>query len=1054
LGLDIGANSVGWAAVTLDGDGRPVGLGGTGVRVFPEGVEGDLTTGREKSRAVKRREARLRRRMLERQTRRLVKVALVLQGAGLLPAGKARSAADRMSFFAALDESLFPEQARKTAPHVLPYALRARALDERLERYELGRALYHLAQRRGFLSNRRESAGARGDDQKKEEGKVKKGIGELRERMEKSGARTLGEYFAGLDPTQERIRQRYTARGMYEEEFEAIWAAQAAHHPAMLTEELKKRLHRAIFFQRPLKSQAHLIGECDLERGRRRAPWALLSAQRFRYLQKVNDLDVTEPTGERRRLTDEERNKLAEALESKPNLTWAGVRRALGLARGCHFNYEEGGEKGLLGNKTAARLAGVFGRERWAGMSREEQDRVVEDLHSIHDRKALARRGMRAWGLDEEAAGEFAGIPLEDGHCSLSRQALERVVPLLEEGVQYATARKQLYGEKPGPRAVDALPPLDDVLEVRNPAVERALTEVRKVVNAIVREHGRPHRIRIELARDLRRTRPQREKTARQQRRNRAAREAAAGKLLHDMGMASPKRDDTEKVLLAEESGWQCPYTGKTITMQALFGEAPQFDVEHIVPFHRCLDNSFVNKTLCEADENRSRKRGRTPWEAYGSDAERWEEIIARVRGFKSNVARAKLEKFLQQEMEGLDEFAARQLNDTRYASRLAVEFVGHLYGARADGVDPHGKQRVEASRGQVTWFLRSEWRLNQILGGGPEKERADHRQHGIDAVVVALTEPRTVKMLSQAAVRAAQAGRRRFAPVEPPWPGFLDEVREAVLGMLVSHRAQRKVSGPMHEETIYSKLHPDREGREWAHVRKRLGSDRQALSQAEVGDIVDPVIRRLVEEKLRELGVGDPKKAFASEENHPEMVTRDGRRIPIHSVRIRSSVGTETIGKGPRERRVKLGSNHHVEILEVKDKRGRVKWEGVVVSMYKAMRRLRAAEPVVQREHGHGKEFKFSLAGGEIIELDAEEDKMDKAGRGKTAAAGLYVVRTVTLTGGYPRVDFAAANDARLKKDMLAAGDWGWASMSRLQKRNCRKVSVTPLGEVRRAGD
>src|ERR1700674_5522968 len=108
--------------------------------------------------------------------------------------------------------------------------------------------------------------------------------------MEKWRARTLGEHFSRLAPTEARIRGRWTARSMYEDEFERIWDAQARFHPALLTPERRKALRSAIFFQRPLKMQKYLIGHCDLELGERRAPAYRLLSQRFRLLQRVNDL--------------------------------------------------------------------------------------------------------------------------------------------------------------------------------------------------------------------------------------------------------------------------------------------------------------------------------------------------------------------------------------------------------------------------------------------------------------------------------------------------------------------------------------------------------------------------------------------------------------------------------------------------------------------------------------------------------------------------------------------------------------------------------------------
>ncbi len=210
----------------------------------------------------------------------------LLQEAGLLPAGPSQTPQQRHDLLCGLDRELAAkhvQQGDRVAAHLVPYRLRAKALDAKLEPHELGRAFYQLAQRRGFLSNRK----ARKDEE--EEGVVKKGISELQDAMIEAGARTLGEYLAGLDPEEQRIRARWTARQMFVDEFEAIWSAQVACH-AQLDGELKSKLRRAMFYQRPLKSQKGLIGRCELEPGHRRAAMASLEAQRFRYWQKIVDL--------------------------------------------------------------------------------------------------------------------------------------------------------------------------------------------------------------------------------------------------------------------------------------------------------------------------------------------------------------------------------------------------------------------------------------------------------------------------------------------------------------------------------------------------------------------------------------------------------------------------------------------------------------------------------------------------------------------------------------------------------------------------------------------
>jgi CRISPR-associated endonuclease Csn1 len=1032
LGLDIGASSVGWAILGTD-KGKPARLIRCGARVFEAGIEErDFAEGKDNSRNATRRQARQARKLINRRVRRQRKLLNLLVKAGLLPPGDpAQVIPDLDSSLRAKHLASLPKHSaeRRRLEHVLPYHLRAIALSQKLDPFEIGRAIYHLAQRRGFLSNRKAPP--------KKDGKpdeVKAQITQLEAKMKEAGAETLGQYFAGLDPEQERIRRRWTSRAMYQVEFKKIWDEQARHHPAILTEELGKRVYRAIFHQRPLKNQSHLIGTCEFERGRKRAPWGLLLAQRFRLLQQVGNTLIVAPNGARRAFTADERDRLLSVLQRDGDQTFSQARKLLNLPKGHKFNCEEGGEDRFLGNRTNAELAAVFG-ERWWKMSENEREQVVEDVISIHKDDALERRGARRWGLDAEAAAKFGQTALEDGHCALSRQALAKLVPLLEDGVPYSAAVKEIYGDR-HTDPVDFLPPPASTYpHLRNPMVLRVLAELRKVVNAVIREHGKPTTIRVELARDMRRSKKQRTDAWQKMRQNERDRKKAADKIAKEAGSQNPSRADVEKVLLAEECGWICPYTGRSISMNDLLGPTPQFDIEHIIPFSRSLDDSFLNKTLCEVKENRDHKRNRTPYEAYGASPEKWRDILARVGEFKGGAAEEKLRRFQQQTMEGAQDFAARQLNDTRYATRQATDFLALLYGGL---YEKDGRRFIQASKGGMTKYLRDEWQLNTILGDGGAKSRDDHRHHAVDAIVTALTDAATVKMLSDAAERAASEGRRRFGRVEEPWPGFLDDVRQAVEGMTVSHRISRKVNGPMHDETNYGpSKRRDAHGKpENFRVRKRL----DALSPAEVKLIADDRVRQLVEKKLAELG-GDAKKAFAAPENHPCIETKCGRRIPIHAVRIRKSKAMIQVGQGQRLRHVASGSNHHMEIFEVKDNKGRAHWQGRVVSTYEAMRRLATRRPVVDRTPPEGGRFLFTLAAGEVIQVSQPE-----------GPPLLYVVRSIWDTPSGCRLRRDRINDARRQQDIERTGREPMLSV--LQREKCRKVIVTPLGEVRYAND
>lgn len=678
--------------------------------------------------------------------------------------------------------------------------------------------------------------------------------------------------------------------------------------------------------------------------------------------------------------------------------------------------------------------------EQFAGLSAADTEALIQDLIDYEKKDALARRFVKKYGLPAEKAEELAEVTVEEGYCRLSRKALRKLLPELEKGVPFATAKASIYGpEVAGERVFDRLPPvLEAVPSLRNPVVTRGLTELRKVVNAVIREYGKPAGIRVELARDLKRSRSQRNDIAKTNRANEKRREEAKKKIQTECNIADPRPGDILKVQLAEECGWVCPYTGEQISVHTLIGASPRFDIEHIIPFSRSLDNSFANKTLCQHEENRKGKGNRTPYEAYAGDDARYQEILARVRRFKGPAAHAKLRKFQQKEID--TDFVAKQLQDTRYMSRLAAEYLGLLYGQ----VGPAGKRYVQVSPGRVTAYLRDQWGLNAILAADDRdrKNRYDHRHHAVDAVAIAMANPRTVQLLSRAAAKAEQIGRRLFVPVDPPWPGFLDEVRQTIDAIHVSYRVNRRVRGKLHEDTFYSKPHvaSDKNGKpvEYRHVRKPLAR----MSTNEVGAIVDDQVRQRVQEKLNQIGA-DPKKAFADGNNFPYLKAKDGRIIPIRKARIRIPKAVIQVGSTASPRYVAPGSNHHMEIVAVLDDDGCEKrWEAHIVTLFEAHQRLRRHEPIVQRNHGPNKRFKFSLCGGEYVEMYHDSDTPQP-------------FRVVVISGS--QIEFRLHCDARpttlLKKKEFSSGRVR-KGVDSLRKANARKVTVDPLGNILPAHD
>ena len=996
LGLDIGTSSIGWAIIEQD-NGAPQAIKAAGVRIFPTGVNIDPASGKNESRAVDRRAARQRRRMLDRRQMRKTSTARVLRLAGLVPPGKPSYDHPDWKKVLTLD----------------PYQVRAKALDQPLTPYEFGRAIFHLCQRRGFQTNRK------APPKKNERGEVKEATERQAAEMQKTGARTFGEFLFRLNPHEQRRRERYSQRQWYKDEFAAIWRAQAKNPDLHLTDELRKDLEKTLFFQRPLRKQkASLLGHCALEPGKPRAALALLATQRFRLLQDLNHTRVLDEAGRERTLTTDERQMLLRELERAVSFKFTKARKLLKLPRGSVFNFEEGGRETFTGDGTTARIREVLG-ERWEALTEVERSQLVEDLMSIENHETMLKRAQRVWKLDEDEAEDLADIALEDGHANLSSKAIRRLLPHLEKGLSYTEAVMQEYPQRAQEPMVEALPKMENL---RNPMVQRALAELRRVVNALTREYGKPGKIRIELARDLKRNASQREETWKEMRDRERERQKAAAKIMADTGITQPKRHEIERALLHEECGGICPYTGKGINFKDLFGDAPRFDVEHIIPFSRSLDDSFANKTLCDADFNRHKKRGMTPFEACGQKAEEWNEILTHVRAFKSNYRDEKLRRFMLEEVDGEDSFAEKfstnQLNETRYASRRSRDYLAQLY--------PPAERltRMQVSAGRTTAYLRNAWQLNGLLNDGNVKTRTDHRHHAVDAIVIALTTPGTTKALSDAAQHARRPGV--FENVPLPWRGFVEAVREALGRIVVSHRVSRRVNGPMHEEHFYGviKTGPNQSK---AVIRKRV----ESLSEADIknGTIVDKAIREAVTAKLAELNL-PPAKAFQERKNVPVLKTAAGRAIPIKRVRVFKDGTPEPVG-AENSRLVFSGNNHHLEVFAVKDKKGQPSWRCEVISLLDCKKRLKAGQPIIRQEDTEGNKLVFSLAIGESVMIS------DSAGVKHLA---------VVLNLSERDYRFKVHTDARMardnKEDQIRI-----RSDASFYATGCQKLSVDPLG-------
>lgn len=1047
LGLDLGTNSIGWALIE-DNQNKILGLG---TRIFPMGVE-NLGDGEgEISKNASRTGARgVRRQFFRRRLRKQILLKALSENK-MCPL-------EASDFQEWKRNKRFPIEKLTTWFALNPYELRQKALIEKLSLEEIGRIFYHLIQRRGFLSNSRKGGTDDGTIFKgnPKEGKI--GITETQKNIEN---KTLGAYLFEIYPKEnqpfqdglERIRNRYTTRKMYVDEFELIWNKQAQFH-AELTNELKTlfggrkldgyKEDGILFHQRPLRSQKHLVGNCSFEPRKTKCPISAIPFEQFRVWQWVNTVEYNG-----KKISQEEKEKIVEFLFSNEKPEFKKIRKVIGKESAeFKFNYKD--DDKIVGTHTISNLSNkkYFGK-KWFEFSEKEQEDIWHVLYFFDSKSNLKEYAIKNWNFTEEHAESISKFNVKDGYASLSRKAISNILPFLKLGFTYDVAvvlggiknvfgsdweklsdekrnffydnvyeivrsknkggfieiikdilrndynisdnqLRKLYHHSATIDATELLEKLPvgkdadkDIQAIRNPIVITALFELRKLVNELIDEHGKIDEIKVEMARDLKISKSQRNKIRKEQKRLERENDRVKARLLEERQRIT--HDNILLYKLWEECKHTCPYTGKPISVTQLFSGEVQ--IEHIHPWSRSLNDSFSNKTLCYADENR-KKGNKTPFEFYGSDEANWSAIKERALKLFSDTkeypnAYQKFKRFVQQKFD--DDFSTRQLNDIRYISKEAKNYLSKICN------------KVTVSPGQATSNLRHKWGLNQILNDDNEKTREDHRHHAIDALVMACTKVSYVQELSKWN-RYNRGYDVKDFPM--PWLSFWKDAEKAVNQILVSHK---KVSnditvrthttekngkkhtnlgvaarGQLHKETVYGKRTFN--GEEAFHVRKPIESLETAK---QIAKVVDESIRLLILKRVNELGgfVKDKVPAntfFIVDENgvkQPQIFlpNQNGAPVPILKVRVKENIGGAEKLKTNVNQWVNPRNNHHVLIY--KDEKGNLKEE--VVTFWTVVERKRTGQSVYQLPLD-GKEMVTTLHINDMFLLGLSEDEIN----------------------------------------------------------------------------
>ena len=694
--------------------------------------------------------------------------------------------------------------------------------------------------------------------------------------------------------------------------------------------------------------------------------------QLCRIYEAVNNIRLTRPDGSPRDITPEERAKIVVHLQSSASLSFAALKKL--LKEKALIADQLTSKSGLKGNSTRVALATALQpypqyhhlldmeletrmmtvqlTDEETGEVTEREVAVVTDsyvrqplyrlwhiLYSIEERDAMRRAliiqlGMKEEDLDGGLLDQLYRLDfVKPGYGNKSAKFICKLLPQLQQGLGYSEACAAVgyrHSNSPTSEEITERTLLDKIPllqrnELRQPLVEKILNQMINLVNALKAEYG-VDEVRVELARELKMSREERERMAEGNRRREKENKAIAEKI-RECGLF-PTKSRIRKYMLWEEAGEKCLYCGQILTLsQCLNGD--DMEVEHIIPKSVLYDDSYGNKT-CACRRCNKEKGNRTALEYIR--AKGWEaEYMERINGLldKKAISYSKHQRLRWLKEDIPSDFLERQLRLTQYISRQAMAIL------------QQGIRRVSASEGGVTARLRSLWGYDDILhtlnldrydsmgetervyreGETTEKlritnwsKRMDHRHHAIDALVVASTRQGYIQRLnrvSSESEREAMSGEIEMQKVTKTDKLSLLErwltqrphlsvraVSDKVAEILISYRPGKRVvtrgrniylrhgkkcvqsgllvpRGPLSKETVYGQITVNGEPQIVCKY------DLHSLKAKDVDYVVDLALRKRLKELLAQHG-GKEKEAFAGDVYMDEA----GTQGPIRSVR------------------------------------------------------------------------------------------------------------------------------------------------------------------------
>lgn len=804
LGLDIGISSVGWAITEYDKDNALNNkIIKTGVRIFT--VAENPKTG--ESLALPRRIARGARKTIRRKRQRMKAIKTLFLSHLKL---------SKIEIFS--DNNIYGEKKR-----IDIWQLRSEAIQRKVNNKEFARVLTHIAKRRGYKSNRKV--------EEKRDSEGKKVLGAIEENKKLlSQYKTIGE--AIYKTTQEtQIRRnkkddyKYSvSRDMLFDEINIIFQKQKEFNNTFASDEFKENYIELFLKQKDFASIDSMVGTCSLEgKKEKRAPKRAYSAEEFVTLSKLINTKIVDKDGFERSFTTEEITKAIDLCKQSEKPTYMKLKNTIGLGewsgfRGIDFHVIDK-KTGEITKKTTQFISAFKGfhqlrkvvekslsKIHWQNLSQNTNllDEITK-IFSYHKSDAKIEKKLQELEFSSLTDSEkekliaslIANIHFEY-FLQISLKAIHKIIPLMKKGKRYDEAISELgYKGETGEKGkfLRALNK-EEMREITNPVVKRAIAQTRKVINALIRTYGQFDKVHIELTREIKKSHSDRRKIKKLQEEYQYVKKGIVDKFQEDYGR-EPRGKELLKFRLLREQDYRCIYSGKDIEPEKLL-EQGYVEVDHILPFSRSLEDGMQNKVLCLSKENQD-KKNRTPFEYFNEIGRDWHWFEEFIKGLK-NIKKAKRERLLKKNFDenSQKEFRERNINDTAYMARFIKNFIENNLELKSGS-----KKKVITINGMLTNTLRHNWGIG-------DKSRDSHLHHAVDATIIAFATDSEVQLLSTISAKNEQfiyeKGKSKKVRVYPPMQNFRDKVEASISDIFVSFAPRRGVSGAVHKETIYSK--------------------------------------------------------------------------------------------------------------------------------------------------------------------------------------------------------------------------------------------------------